>query len=346
MKNKIVIVPQMKSIIKTAPGFNKKELANYKLDISALCGYGCLYCSSNMGNYQRINQKKFNRCTKEQTGKSILPKDDPSLMMIWPTVVDQLENELATKAKEYGKDKVIVFSMLTDGFSPYLVDKGITRNVLEMLIEKTSFRIRVLTKNAIVGSRGWIDFFVKHKDRFVVGLSTGSLDNSWSKKVELGTSSPGDRFEALANLQAVGIPTFGMLCPVFPSMLIDDSLEKMLDLVNPEEVEHVWIEPYNDRINWKIVQSSFPPNSAEYNWFKEVYQFRQTEKWSSYATELYIRTYQKAAREGWLPKLRYLLYEGEITEEDSGRYVGLESVLLQGKPDENGMSKNQWIASL
>ena len=59
MKNIIVHVENMKTLIKPAPGFVKKDLADYKLDIVALCGFGCLYCSSNMGNYLRINQKEF-----------------------------------------------------------------------------------------------------------------------------------------------------------------------------------------------------------------------------------------------------------------------------------------------
>ena len=41
-----------------------------------------------------------------------------------------------------------------------------------MVLDRTSFRIRVLTKNAVVGSKPWVDFFAKHGDRFVVGLST------------------------------------------------------------------------------------------------------------------------------------------------------------------------------
>ncbi len=94
MKNKIVVVPRMKTLIKEAPGFAKKELATYKLDIIALCEFGCRYCSSNTGNYLRINQKKFAACAKDQIGKAVKPIEDPSLMMVWPDVVHQLEKEL------------------------------------------------------------------------------------------------------------------------------------------------------------------------------------------------------------------------------------------------------------
>ena len=224
MKNNIVVVKEMKSLIKKAPGFKKKELADYKLDIIALCEFGCRYCSSNEGNYLRINRKKFAKDAKNQIGRAVIPKDDPSLMMVWHDVVGQLENELSGKPKGFGAGLTLMFSMLTDGFSPSLVREGTTKKVLKLMLDQTSFRIRVLTKNAIVGSPEWLEFFVKHKDRFVVGLSIGSLDDAWSKNMERGTSSPSERFEALANLQRSGVPTFGMLCPVFPDIVLNKHL--------------------------------------------------------------------------------------------------------------------------
>jgi len=346
MKNIIVNVPNMKTLIKPAPGFMKKELADYKLDIVALCGFGCLYCSSNMGNYLRIHQHEFLAETESQTGKVMRPVDNPSLMFVWPNVVKQLETELASKAKSFGQGKTLVFSMLTDGFSPYLVKEGITKRILELIVDKTSFRIRVLTKNATVGSKQWVRFFAKHKDRFIIGLSTGSLDDKWSRRIELGTSTPSARFKALRALQEAKIPTFGMLCPVFPNMLQDESLEKMLELVNPELVEHIWAEPYNDRINWRIVRDSFPVGSDSYNWFTNVYEHKQVDVWSAYSTDMYKRLRIHAQDHGWLPKLKYLLYEDRINSRDAKQFRGLKGVLLQSKPRDDGKSQNPHLAKL
>ena len=117
-----VIVPTLKSLIKKAPGFAKKELATYKLDIIALCEFGCRYCSSNTGNYLRINRKKFAACATEQIGSPTKPSEDPSLMMVWPDVVKQLDRELENKPISYGEGETLMFSMLTDGFSPSLVE--------------------------------------------------------------------------------------------------------------------------------------------------------------------------------------------------------------------------------
>lgn len=346
MKTKVVTVSPMKTLIKIAPGFQKKNLADYKLDIAALCGFGCRYCSSNMGNYLRIHRSEFTACVEDQLGKAITPADDPSLMLVWPDVVSQLSNELQGYPNGFGSGKTLVFSMLTDGFSPYLVNEGITREVLELILKHTSFRIRVLTKNAVVGEDDWLELFAEYQHRFVVGLSTGSLDDAWSRRMELGTSSPSKRLEALEKLQEAGIPTYGMLCPIFPDMLTGGALESMIDRVNPATVEHIWAEPYNDRVNWRLVRDSYPEGSDQYRWFTDVFGSRDTAKWSKYATSLYLRLRGHAMNTGWMPKLRYLLYESGISQSDAPKYDRLQGVLLQGKPSDTGLSTNPWISNI
>jgi hypothetical protein len=68
MKSTIVNVPSIKDPIKKSPGFAKKELADYKLDIMGRCQFQCSYCSSDHSNYLRINQERFADLTGEQTG--------------------------------------------------------------------------------------------------------------------------------------------------------------------------------------------------------------------------------------------------------------------------------------
>lgn len=73
VKNRVVNVPSIKQPITKSPGFAKKELADYKLDLMALCGFGCLYCSSNEGNYLRIRRSEFADHTLDQLGPSTRP---------------------------------------------------------------------------------------------------------------------------------------------------------------------------------------------------------------------------------------------------------------------------------
>lgn len=344
MKNLIVEVPSIKSPIQASPGFHKKELSEYKLDILGLCGFGCRYCSSNEGNYLRIHRGPFAERTLLQLGRRLTPADTPELMFTWPDVLERLDAQLSSSPPAWGRGKTLVFSMLTDGFSPELVRRGITEAALRMVLKRTQFRIRVLTKNSIVGSTEWIQFFREHPGRFVVGLSTGTGDDIWARRIEVGTSLPSARLRALHRLQDAGVPTFGMLCPVFPDLLEGESLDRLVAQIRPELVEHVWAEPYNDRNNWSTVRHGYEPGSFGFNWLTEVYHHGRKSMWSHYATDLYVRLLRAAESGEWLTKLRYLLYEGDIVEDDAIRLGAMQGILLQSAPSEDGCSRNPFIA--
>jgi DNA repair photolyase len=344
VKNKVVEVPSVKTPITASPGFAKKELSEYKLDILGLCGFGCKYCSSNHGNYLRINRSRFADMTEKQLGELRFPSESPELTFQWPDILPNLERQLERKPVDWGSGKTMVFSMLTDGFSPQLLMSGTTEKVLRLVVENTAFRIRVLTKNAIVARPQWIKLFSEYPGRFVVGLSTGSMNDEWAKRIEIGTSVPRARLGALQHLQDAGIPTFGMLCPVFPDVLDDCGLEHLIDAVRPREVETLWAEPYNDRQNWQKVRDGYTEGSAAYTWFDEIYGKKNWSAYSKYTTNLYLRIRKKAEEEGWLAKLKYLLYEGRTTAMDAERLGDMTGILLQGKPDKvTQLSTNPYI---
>lgn len=217
MRSLPVIVPTIKDPIQPSPGFEKKELSTYKLDILGLCGMGCVYCSSNNGRYLTKHRGEFASLTEEQLGQRLLPSDEPALTFVWPDVVANLERQLAKKSARWGAGRTLVFSMLTDAFSPVPLQNGLTEVALRIVLERTSFRVRILTKNCIVGSAKWISLFSEFPCRIVVGLSTGTDDDEWARKVEVGTSSPTSRLRAVRRLQEAGVPTYGMLCPIFPA---------------------------------------------------------------------------------------------------------------------------------
>lgn len=344
MKIRKVVVPDIKVPIPECPGFAKKLLADYKLDLSAKCPYSCKYCSSNMGSALRWKRKKYADLSLEQLGEVLLPGRDPNFALRYGDIIGRIEAQLATKPKSWGERKTLQFGMLVDNFDPISQKEGITREALDLLLDRTSFRIRVLTKNSIVGSPQWIEYFAKHRDRVVVGLSIGTLDNGWAKRVEVGTSLPTARLKALRALQDAGVPTYGMCCPIFPDALVFNQLERLIDMIRPDLVEHFWAEPYNDRQNWRQVRDAYQPHSFGYRFLTEVYENRRTDMWSRYATEVYTRIREKAEREGWLDKLRYLLYERDITVEDCHKFVGLKGVLLQDKPEVDGTSQHLGFA--
>jgi DNA repair photolyase len=236
--------------------------------------------------------------------------------------------------------------MLTDAFSPPVLDNGTTKAALQLLLGRTRFRIRILTKNAIVGAPEWIEFFGTHPGRFVVGLSIGTLDDNWARSIEIGTSPPTERLEALGRLQDAGVPTYAMLCPVFPDVMDGMQVEQLIDRCDPAIVERVWAEPFNDRVNWEVVRSGYPNSSFGYNWFTEAFERGNWALWSDYATALYARIYAKSVAEGWLSKLRFLLYERDVHPTHAARLRTLEGILLQSKPAVDGYSRNTAVAAI
>lgn len=346
MKPLIVNVDAYRKPILSSDGFAKKLLADDHLDLLSLCQYGCLFCSSTFGHNLKFHKQTFGTAINEQLGRPLQPGDDPRLMLMVNNIIENLERQLEHKPADFGRGKTVVFSMLTDGFSPELLKNGSTRKALDLLVERTKYLIRILTKNPIVGSPPWPEYFAKHKDRFTVGLSTGTLDDEWARRIEVGTPSPSRRIKALHALQDAGVPTYGMLCPVCPHMLVGDQLERLFDAIRPDRVQHIWWEPYNDRKNWKMVVQGLEPGSIDHRYLLQIYGQGNYKLWSKYATNLYSRLKKKAEDGGYLPKLRYLLYEGQIDKTDAYQFAGLEGVLVQGKPGADGLSKNPHIAAL
>ena len=346
MNNVIVNVPCIAEPIRACPGFEKKRLATDKLDLMALCAYGCRFCSTPHGNYLRVHRTEFADLTEQQTGHRMMPAETPALSFRWPDVLERLEAQLASKRKGWGRGRTLIFSMLTDAFSPWAVDSGLTRAALDQVLERTAFRIRVLTKSAIVGQQPWLDLFRQHHDRVVVGLSIGTLDDEWARRMEPGTSEPSARIRAIHTLQDVGVPSFGMLCPAFPEVLEGDGLERLVVAIRSGRMEHIWAEPFNERRNWQQVRAAYPEGSTEYRWFTQVYEEGRKDLWSRYGADLYLRLRGKAAGDGWLHKLRYLLYEGDIAAADARSFEGMEGVLLQATKAADGRSPNPAMARI
>lgn len=345
-------VPSIAEPVQKSPGFAKKLLCTHKLDLMGRCGFGCSYCSSTEGNYQRINRGAFADLALIQLGRRVAPVEmrdaegnvtaeaEPNLTFEWGDVIEKLEAQLKGKPKSWGTGKVLVVSQLTDAFSPRAIAarKGtlsLTETALLMILERTSFKIRILTKSAVVGEPKWIAFFLRWPGRFLVGLSIGTLDDGWAQRIEIRTSSPSARVRAHRALQDAGVDVYAMLCPIFPDAAAHELLMQLLDAVRPERCVEVFAEAFNDRNNWEIVRDGYPVGSAGRAWFDDVYGAKKGSTrrtlWSHYASDLYINIATRAIRDGWIDQLRYLLYEGDIVVEDAPDYAGFRGVLLQGK---------------
>ena len=363
MKLRILRDPEMvKAPILESPGFAKKGLSDFHLDLARRCAAGCSYCSSNIGYPMRVNKQRLVALAREQLGEEVDPTRAPDVSIVWDAdeVMRRLKAQvMSKKGPGWGQGKTLMVSQLTDAFLGYPLSSGLTRRALDRVLLSTSFRVRILTKSDVVGREPWLSYFKAHPGRFVVGLSVGTLDDAWAAKVEPGTSKPSARLRALRRLQDAGVPTFGMLCPIFPDASSDEALGKLLDAIRPEQCETVWAEPFNDRDNWQAVREGYAVDGDEWTWFTDVCGRRNMKAWSAYATSIYATLWCRAVRDGWLHKLAYLLYEDQITAGDAWTFRNLEGVLLQSKPiaketrgaipipnADAGYSPNPWIRKL
>jgi hypothetical protein len=233
---------------------------------------------------------------------------------------------------DWGACDVVVVSQLTDPLSGPAYKNGTTERGLRLLLDHTKIRLRMLSKNAALGLVDkWARLMADHPGRFVAQLSIGTLDDTWARAVEKRTPPPTSRVRATRALQDAGIPTAGMLCPIFADAMEGEKLDALVDAIRPTRCETVWAEPFNDRACWEDVAAGYAEGSFGRRWLKQTFgPGGDRARWSAYATELYVRLRDKARREGWLDRMIYLLYEGDITDADAAEFKGFEGVLLQG----------------
>lgn len=322
------------------PGFAKKRLADWKIDLLFLCFFGCTYCSSNFGNNMRCRGGRVAASleidAKIEFAKTCIAFDKIDFL-------NQLRRQLDRLPRDFGTGETIIVSMLTDPFSPPVRESGFTREVLELLLNRTAFRIRILTKWAVGLDRNWLDYLAAHRDRFVVGMSCGSLDDSFSRAVELYTSKPSSRVRAFEALRERGILVYAMFCPILPGAHEPAELDRVVDAFNPAHplVETVWAEPFNDRRTANAVLSGL--RDAGHPWsepFADIFGSDSPKTaWSRYATDLLLALRADALAGGWLHKLHFLLYEAAITAADAARIGNLDGILLQSVT-KDGRSKN------
>lgn len=331
MKYLPVVVPSRKTQIHPAPGFKKKGLADYHLELSALCGFKCTYCSSNAGNFARIRGRVDDwagavaAAGEKLDMQDSVTSDGRAIVLTFENIIGQLERELLAVKRDFGCGNVLVVSELTDAFVPALVQPGITRRALELLLERTEFTIRILTKSAVVGKPEWVDFFAAHRDRFLVGLSITTIDDRIVETVERGTSTPSARIKAHRVLQDSGIRTYGMLCPVLPESV--QHVDALLDAIRPERCEQIWAEPINHRSDkWSLDHREL--------------------QWSGYSLGLYSSIAERASRDGWIARLNYLLYEGGVAPEHAKAYLLFGGFSLQSTATKLGHSKHPQFAEM
>ncbi|MCK6440909.1 MAG: PA0069 family radical SAM protein [Planctomycetes bacterium] len=172
------------------------------------CEHGCIYC------YARTYHEYLGfSAGLDFESKIIVKEDAPKL----------LSKELSSRTWQ---PQIIAMSGVTDIYQPVERRLKITRGCLEVLAAHRN-PVGMITKNGlIVRDIDVLAELARHQAVSVL-VSVTSLDESLWRVMEPRTSCPTKRLDAIAKLNAAGIPAGVMVGPVIPG-LTDDELPAIL----------------------------------------------------------------------------------------------------------------------
>jgi DNA repair photolyase len=187
------------------------------------CGHGCVYC------YARFMTRWYHPGER------------------WGSFVDVKRNAVDCMKREAGSKPpgVILFSSVTDAYQPLERKTGLTRSLLEVLVEH-DYPVEVLTKSSLVTRD--LDILGKF-DQAEVGLTLTSMDDGVRRVFEPGASTVQERLDTLKAFSDQGIDTYAFLGPLMP-YVSEDRLEELLNSV-ADRVGRVIVDRLNIKAgNW------------------------------------------------------------------------------------------------
>jgi DNA repair photolyase len=110
--------------------------------------------------------------------------------------------------------KTLLFSSVTDPYTPLEIKYKNTRRILEKLVG-TKAKVEILTKSKLVERD--IDLFKQFED-IHVGVSLSTLDDDFAKMIEPKASKPNERLQALEKVANEDISTWIFISPIFPKV--------------------------------------------------------------------------------------------------------------------------------
>jgi len=292
----------LKNGITRTPEFERKGLAAFAVNVGTKCDQDCAYCSTGA-------------CLRMHSSFRIAQEDPfgTGYAIVDPTTPDRVARD-ARAGRHRG---LIQICTTVDAWSPAAQSYYLGRRCLEPILAEPGWTVRILTKNAAVQND--FDLIAKHQPRVLVGLSlTAPRDKTEVvRAVEPFASSIPKRMAALQEAHRLGLPTYGMLCPLLPGIADDAStIEHLTEFALQCGAEEIFVEPVNGRgPGLKATEGAL----REAGFFREaeaVAQVRSKEGWSAYATGLLKNVQDALRRFGALEKLRFLLYRSRLTAQD------------------------------
>lgn len=163
------------------------------------CEHGCAYC------YARPGHEYLGMNAGIDFETQILVKNDAARL---------LRDELN---KPSWKCEPIAISGVTDCYQPAERKFGITRSILEVLLEARQ-PCGIVTKNALVIRDLDLLREMANRQLIRVFISVTTLDEKLARTLEPRTSTPTARLKAIETLTDAGIPIGTMVAPIIPGL--------------------------------------------------------------------------------------------------------------------------------
>ncbi|MCC6303045.1 MAG: PA0069 family radical SAM protein [Gammaproteobacteria bacterium] len=172
------------------------------------CEHGCVYC--------------FARPTHAYLDLSP-GLDFESRLFYKPDAPDLLRRELAAPRYECAP---IAVGIITDAYQPVERRLGLTRRILEVLLE-ARHPFTIVTKSALIERD--LDLLAEAARRNLVGVavSVTTLRRDLARRMEPRAAAPQRRLETIRALSAAGVPVTVLAAPLIP-VLTDTELEDIL----------------------------------------------------------------------------------------------------------------------
>ena len=173
------------------------------------CEHGCVYC------YARPSHAYLDLSPGLDFEQRIVTKPDAAQV---------LRRELARPGY---RCLPITLGSNTDAWQPAERELGITRQILEVLLE---FRhpVSIITKSALIERDLDLLQGLAQQDLVEVLLSVTTFDDELKRRMEPRAAGPRRRIETIRRLSAAGIPCGVLAAPMIPG-LNDHELENILD---------------------------------------------------------------------------------------------------------------------
>lgn len=238
---KRVLYAASNTVLSLDSGFNHKGGLATRGTVNAqiACSFSCEYCSTAAVMW-RNRQYDIIRLLNLDPRNVLLRRLNPS-----DTLRRQLTDEHGLpRFKSPDDDGIVEISSLVDCLANNQAFAE-TVELVQLLLDLTNWRIRILTKSALL--KKFARRFAAYKDRLLLGLSIGIPDDDIAGVVERGTSRPSTRLRIHRELLAEGYQMFGMPSPVLPVTDYRALAERIAEQIDPDRLEAVWAEVINRR---------------------------------------------------------------------------------------------------